>query len=58
MMGSNQFRTDIPMMVELYLDGRLMLDEMISARIDLERINKGYNWMKAGTAARTVITFD
>lgn len=58
MMGSNQFRSDIPMMVELYLDGRLMLDEMISARIDLDQINEGYSWMKAGTSNRTVITFD
>ena len=58
MMGSNQFRSDIPMMIDLYLDGRLMLDEMISARIDLEQINEGYGWMKAGEATRTVITFD
>ena len=58
MMGSNQFRSDIPMMIDLYLDGRLMLDEMISARIDLEQINEGYGWMKAGESNRTVITFD
>ncbi len=58
MMGSNQFRSDIPMMIDLYLDGRLMLDEMISARIDLDQINEGYGWMKAGEATRTVVTFD
>jgi len=58
MMGSNQFRTDIPQMIDLYLSGRLLLDEMVSATIDLEQVNEGYEWMKAGTIARTVITFD
>jgi len=56
-MGSNQFRTDIPRMIQMYLDGRLLLDEMVSATIDLEDINKGYEWMKAGSATRTVVAF-
>jgi S-(hydroxymethyl)glutathione dehydrogenase/alcohol dehydrogenase len=58
MMGSNQFRTDIPRMIDMYLDGRLLLDEMVSARIDLEQVNEGYDMMKQGEVARTVITFD
>ena len=57
MMGSNQFRTDIPQMIDLYLNGRLYLDEMVSATISLEEVNEGYNWMREGTVARTVITF-
>ena len=57
MMGSNQFRTDIPQMIDLYLNGRLLLDEMVSATISLEDVNEGYNWMREGTVARTVITF-
>jgi len=58
MMGSNQFRTDIPQMIDLYLNGNLLLDEMVSATISLDQINEGYEWMKAGTVARTVISFD
>jgi len=58
MMGSNQFRTDIPRMIEMYLDGRLLLDEMVSATIDLDAVNDGYEMMKRGEVARTVITFD
>jgi S-(hydroxymethyl)glutathione dehydrogenase/alcohol dehydrogenase len=58
MMGSNQFRTDIPRMIDMYLDGRLLLDEMVSATIDLAAINDGYQMMKNGEVARTVITFD
>lgn len=58
MMGSNQFRTDIPMLIDLYLEGRLLLDEMVSATIRLDQVNEGYEWMKTGTVGRTVITFD
>jgi S-(hydroxymethyl)glutathione dehydrogenase/alcohol dehydrogenase len=57
-MGSNQFRTDMPRFVEMYLDGRLKLDEMVSKTIDLEEINDGFAEMKTGNVARSVITFD
>jgi len=57
MMGSNAFRVDMPRYVDMYLDGRLMLDEMISGTIALEDINEGYEWMKKGEATRTVIDF-
>ena len=57
MMGSNQFRTDIPRMIDMYLDGRLLLDEMVSATIGLDDVNTGYQMMRNGEVARTVITF-
>ena len=57
-MGSNQFRTDMPRLVDMYLDGRLMLDEMVSARISLEEVNQGFEAMKSGSVTRSVITFD
>ncbi len=57
-MGSNQFRTDMPRFVDMYLDGRLMLDEMVSAHIKLEDINDGFAEMKKGSVARSVIMFD
>jgi len=56
-MGSNQFRTDMPRFIEMYLDGRLRLDEMVSKTIELEDINAGFEDMKAGNVARSVITF-
>lgn len=58
MMGSNQFRKDIPMMIDMYLNGKLLLDEMVSERIKLEQVNEGYGWMKEGSVTRSVITFD
>ena len=56
-MGSNQFRTDMPRFVEMYLDGRLKLDEMVSKHISLEEINEGFDEMKTGEVARSVIMF-
>lgn len=58
MMGSNQFRTDIPRMIDMYLDGRLLLDEMVSATMGLDGVNDGYKMMKNGEVTRSVITFD
>ena len=58
MMGSNRFRVDMPRFVDLYLDGRLKLDEMVSSRIKLEDINDGFEAMKKGEIARSVILFD
>jgi S-(hydroxymethyl)glutathione dehydrogenase / alcohol dehydrogenase len=58
MMGSNRFRADMPNLVDLYLQGRLNLDDLISARISLDQINEGFETMKTGEAARSVIIFD
>lgn len=58
MMGSNQFRTDMPRLIEFYLQGRLKLDEMVSARIRLDQINEGFATLKTGGVARNVIVFD
>jgi S-(hydroxymethyl)glutathione dehydrogenase/alcohol dehydrogenase len=57
LMGSNQFRNDMPWFIELYLDGRLKLDEMVSAHRPLSQINEGYDTMRQGVGTRTVIDF-
>lgn len=56
-MGANQFKRDIPMLARLYLQGRLRLDELVSARITLDDINAGFDTMRRGTEARSVILF-
>ena len=56
-MGSNRFRVDIPRYVDLYLSGRLKLDELVSARINLEDVNDGFEAMRRGEVARSVIVF-
>ena len=57
-MGSNRFRIDIPLYLEFYRQGRLLLDEMVSRRGRLEDINEAFRAMKAGEVARTVLTFN
>jgi S-(hydroxymethyl)glutathione dehydrogenase/alcohol dehydrogenase len=57
-MGSNRFRVDMPRYIDLYLDGRLKLDELVSQRITLDEVNEGFEAMKGGSVARSVIVFD
>jgi S-(hydroxymethyl)glutathione dehydrogenase / alcohol dehydrogenase len=57
-MGSNRFRLDIPLYLEFYRQGRLLLDEMVTRRGRLDDINEAFRAMKAGEVARTVLTFD
>lgn len=57
MMGSNKLSLDIPRLVDLYLQGRLLLDDLISQRIALDDINEGFIAMQSGTVARCVVTF-
>jgi S-(hydroxymethyl)glutathione dehydrogenase / alcohol dehydrogenase len=56
-MGGNDFKRDIPMLASLYLQGRLKLDELVAARITLEQVNEGYDVMRRGTEARSVIIY-
>lgn len=56
-MGANQFKRDIPMLANLYLQGRLKLDELVTARITLDEINAGFETMRKATEARSVIVF-
>jgi S-(hydroxymethyl)glutathione dehydrogenase/alcohol dehydrogenase len=54
--GANPAR-DFPMLARAYLDGKLKLDEMISARIGLEDINDGFAALKRGETVRSVVVF-
>ena len=57
-MGSNRFRIDIPLYIDLYLAGRLNLDDLVSARISLNEVNEGYAALTRGEVARSVIMFE
>ena len=56
-MGSSNIQTDIPKLIELYEQGRLKLDELITARYPLEEINEAIASVKRGEALRNVIVF-
>ena len=57
-MGDTVLARDIPWLADLYLQGRLKLDELISGRWPLERINEAIADTKSGRARRNVIVFD
>jgi len=54
-MGSARIAVDIPYLVSLYRQGRLKLDELISGRYPLERINEAIASAKSGEVLRNVI---
>jgi S-(hydroxymethyl)glutathione dehydrogenase / alcohol dehydrogenase len=56
--GNARPRRDFPLLARAYLDGSLMLDELISRRISLEQINDGFDALKRGEAIRSVVMFD
>lgn len=56
-MGSNRFRLDMPRLVEFYLQGRLHLDALISGHIGLDRINEGFDDLRAGAVVRNLVAF-
>jgi S-(hydroxymethyl)glutathione dehydrogenase/alcohol dehydrogenase len=56
--GNARPRRDFPLLARAYLDGSLLLDELISRRITLDEINDGFAALKQGKTIRSVITFD
>jgi S-(hydroxymethyl)glutathione dehydrogenase/alcohol dehydrogenase len=57
-MGSNHFKVHMPQYVDLYMQGRLKLDEMVTRTGRLEDVNEAFRAMKAGEVARTVLKFN
>jgi S-(hydroxymethyl)glutathione dehydrogenase/alcohol dehydrogenase len=57
-MGSNRFHLDMPKYLDLYRQGRLNLDDMISRRRPLSEVNEAFKDMEAGEVTRTVLTFN
>ena len=55
--GGGHPRRDFPWLARLYLEGKLMLDELITHRIALEDINAGFDRIQRGATVREVIVF-
>ena len=54
--GSSNAKRDTPMYAELYLQGRMNLDDLVSKRIALRDVNEGYAALKDGSLNRAVVT--
>jgi S-(hydroxymethyl)glutathione dehydrogenase/alcohol dehydrogenase len=50
-------RTGLGRFVDLYLDGRLEIDPLVTHRIPLDRINDGFDMMATGDGLRSVVVF-
>jgi S-(hydroxymethyl)glutathione dehydrogenase/alcohol dehydrogenase len=55
--GSARTREDLPRMVNLYLAGKLRIDELVTRRYGLEEANEGFRALAAGELARGLIVF-
>ena len=55
--GGARGRTDVPKIVEWYLQGKIDIDPMITHNLKLEDINKGFDLMHAGESIRSVVVF-
>jgi S-(hydroxymethyl)glutathione dehydrogenase/alcohol dehydrogenase len=55
--GGARGRTDTPRMVDWYMDGMIQIDPMITHRLTLDEINKGFDLMHAGESIRSVVIY-
>jgi S-(hydroxymethyl)glutathione dehydrogenase/alcohol dehydrogenase len=55
--GGARGRTDVPKMVDWYMDGRIAIDRLITHKLPLERINEAFERMHDGTSIRTIVEF-
>ena len=55
--GGARGRTDVPRIVDWYMDGKIEIDPMITHTMPLEDINKGFDLMHAGESIRSVVLF-
>ena len=55
--GGVKGRSQLPGMVNQYLDGQIKVDEMVTHTLPLDEINQAFDLMHAGESIRTVITF-
>ncbi len=55
--GGARGRTDVPRIVDWYMDGKIQIDPMITHVLSLEEINKGFDLMHAGESIRSVVVY-
>ncbi len=55
--GGLKGRTDVPKIVDWYMDGKINIDDLITHVLPLEKINDAFDLMHSGKSIRTVVTF-
>ena len=55
--GGARGRTDVPKIVDWYMEGKLNIDDLITHRLKLDDINQGFDLMKSGESIRSVVLY-
>src|ERR1022692_2330675 len=55
--GGARGRTDVPRIVDWYMDGRINIDDLITHVLPFERINEGFELMRRGESIRSVVVY-
>jgi S-(hydroxymethyl)glutathione dehydrogenase / alcohol dehydrogenase len=55
--GGARGRTDVPRIVDWYMDGKIEIDPLITHVLPFEQINEGFELMRRGESIRTVLTY-
>jgi S-(hydroxymethyl)glutathione dehydrogenase/alcohol dehydrogenase len=55
--GGARGRTDVPKIVDWYMEGKINIDDLITHTLPLERINEAFDLMHAGKSIRSVVRF-
>ncbi|MEI9412450.1 S-(hydroxymethyl)glutathione dehydrogenase, partial [Mesorhizobium sp. Ld1326N3] len=55
--GGARGRTDVPRIVDWYMDGKIQIDPMITHTLKLEDINQGFDLMHEGKSIRSVVVY-
>jgi len=55
--GGARGRTDVPKIVDWYMEGKINIDDLITHTLPLERINEGFDLMKRGESIRSVVLY-
>jgi len=56
--GAGHQRTDLPMLIDLYMSGKYKLDELITRRVPLTDLNHAFDLMLKGEVKRSVVVYD
>ena len=56
--GGARGRTDVPKIVDWYMEGKINIDDLITHVMPLERINEAFDLMHAGKSIRSVVVYD
>jgi S-(hydroxymethyl)glutathione dehydrogenase/alcohol dehydrogenase len=55
--GGAKRRSDVPKIVDMYMDGRINIDDLITHQMPLEKINDAFDLMHRGDSIRSVVLY-